>query len=208
MKVYVVTAGDYSYYHIEAVFTDPVKANLFAMLDCDRQVEKYDTEAVKVDTKHHLIKVSHYYEWGEQTKIEFKSKEIEPHFDGLCFEFTLSLSDDRLYRNIARYGKDCKLVRKIIQDKLAQYLYEHETTLDEIKKKYYDDLKARTHQYCMCTTSSHFEPPFDPTKVAKERMPELLKKYFEENGMYPDFITVTRLFNEQIEEAEKEHEQN
>ena len=36
MKVYIVTSGCYSDYHIEKVFTDPEQARLYALLDPDR----------------------------------------------------------------------------------------------------------------------------------------------------------------------------
>lgn len=49
-KVYVVTAGEYSDYHIEKVFSSKRLANLYSMLDSDRHVETYDVDDVDVDT--------------------------------------------------------------------------------------------------------------------------------------------------------------
>ena len=46
MKVYIVTAGEYSDYHIEAVFTSKERAEAFAALDDDRGVDEEETDPV------------------------------------------------------------------------------------------------------------------------------------------------------------------
>ena len=43
MKIYIVTDGCYSDYHIEAVFTDKEKAKLFAALHNCSNLEEYET---------------------------------------------------------------------------------------------------------------------------------------------------------------------
>ena len=48
MKVYIVTDGDYSDYHIEAVFTDKEKAEKYASLHCYDAVEEYDADKIEV----------------------------------------------------------------------------------------------------------------------------------------------------------------
>ena len=53
MKVYIITAGDYSEYHIEYVFIDKDKAEkyteIYNEVHCndEAQVEVFDTEAIK-----------------------------------------------------------------------------------------------------------------------------------------------------------------
>ena len=49
MKVYIVTDGDYSDYHIEAVFTNKEKAETYAALRCYDCVEEYDADAIEID---------------------------------------------------------------------------------------------------------------------------------------------------------------
>lgn len=55
MKIYVITKGEYSSYHICAVATDPAKADQLAEFYSDRydtaSVEEYDTEDVPDLTK-------------------------------------------------------------------------------------------------------------------------------------------------------------
>lgn len=48
-KVFIVTAGEYSDYHIDAVFTDENMANQYANLDSDRNVEEYETDIESVE---------------------------------------------------------------------------------------------------------------------------------------------------------------
>lgn len=49
MKVYIVTDGEYSDYHIEAVFTDEKTAYKYAALHKCNNVEEYDTDSVTID---------------------------------------------------------------------------------------------------------------------------------------------------------------
>lgn len=55
MKVYIVTQGSYSDYHIEAVFTDEEQAKFYCAThsdDCDDcEIEEYDTDTVHFDTE-------------------------------------------------------------------------------------------------------------------------------------------------------------
>lgn len=55
MKIYVITKGEYSDYHICAVATDPAKADKLAEFYSDKhnpsEVEEFDTEAVPDLTK-------------------------------------------------------------------------------------------------------------------------------------------------------------
>jgi len=55
-NVYIVTSGEYSGYHIEAVFTDPVRANAFAAerRDPDCRVEVYALDEAADPTAHGL----------------------------------------------------------------------------------------------------------------------------------------------------------
>ena len=51
MKVYIVTEGSYSDYHIEAVFTDEEQAKYYCATHSDEcEIEEYDTDTVHFDT--------------------------------------------------------------------------------------------------------------------------------------------------------------
>lgn len=50
MKVYIATDGDYSDYHIEAVFTDKKQAEFFCSTHGYR-IEEYESDLVKLETR-------------------------------------------------------------------------------------------------------------------------------------------------------------
>ena len=86
MKIYVVTSGEYSSYHIDAVFTDEESAWKYASLDLDRFVEEYETDSVQVDGMQNvyyrcrldlgcdrIVDVKTLYEKGEN-RIQYTDK--------------------------------------------------------------------------------------------------------------------------------------
>jgi len=60
MKVYIVTAGDYSAYHIERVFLDKEKANIYAKMN-GGEVERYNTHDDKFEIPEKLHLLAEYY---------------------------------------------------------------------------------------------------------------------------------------------------
>ena len=54
MKVYVVTEGSYSDYHIEAIFSDKLKADIHAAL-ISGDVAEWDVDNIEVDTNQKII---------------------------------------------------------------------------------------------------------------------------------------------------------
>jgi len=185
-KVYVVTAGDYSDYHIEKVFSSRSVANLYSMLDGDRQVETYEVDSVDVDVNKPLIKVTYNFGWMNCVwDIEFASKEIKPSikvggYPEYAFTFTLNLSNRRIYQAIMRSGKHSKLIEKIAQDKLAAYLYEHETTKEEIVKKHKEEL-AKRFGWPIASSSSNAS-----LSVVNEDVAKQLKQLISEGQPLPD----------------------
>ena len=71
MKIYIVTAGSYSDYHIEKVFTNKTKAEEFAKWCYDSNgVEEYDTEDG--------LDVGKYYQIHIQYKVYDNGRSEEP----------------------------------------------------------------------------------------------------------------------------------
>ena len=82
MKVYVVTAGSYSDYHIEKVFTDKAKAAEYAEWLCgSNPIEEYDTEDDLVVNKYYKILVSmRVYDFKSDSPKVLILKECEANF--------------------------------------------------------------------------------------------------------------------------------
>ena len=136
MKVYVVTAGCYSDYHIEAVFTDPETAKAFANIDSDREVEEYDADSVKMaeagikariwyDPKHNEI---NGIDTGDYVQERWRPWPDEYMYRGLCVYRKLSA---RTLKDVQMHGKKSPLLLKVMQDAWAQYKAEH---MDELEK--------------------------------------------------------------------------
>lgn len=217
MKIYVVTAGEYSDYHIEKVFSDKHQAHMYSLLESDRRVEQYELDDVTIKTNKKFIKVTYYFKWQHVEKVELCSKEIKPMIDrkyGSYFEFTLPLSDKKLYSNIMRYGKNCGLIQKITRDKFMQYLYEHETTVEELIRKQNEKWEKQNNPYYfLASTSSDtcgpnmHDPPFNPYYYADARMPDIMKQYADEHdGAFPDMLTLAKMYADQVADVKEEHE--
>lgn len=71
MTVYIVTSGEYSDYHIDAVFDNMEQAELYCAVHECGEIEEWDTEAVKLESdkpiKHRWIAIIH--EDGELYRI-------------------------------------------------------------------------------------------------------------------------------------------
>lgn len=99
MKVYVVTAGSYSDYHIEKVFTDKAKAEEYAeWLYEPNPVEEYETEDDLQVNKYYKILINmciHDFKNGEPTVLV--SKECEANFYNRGYIY---------YTDYHKYGSD------------------------------------------------------------------------------------------------------
>ena len=132
MKVYVVTAGCYSDYHIEAVFTDEQTARLYAHMDSDRNVEEYDADSVSISTKNACIDI--YYSPGQnvienyrllEEGIQDRQRQCPDKYMYGLFRAQRRLSA-RMLKDIREHGKDSPLLLKAMQDAWAAYRAEHE----------------------------------------------------------------------------------
>ena len=156
-KVYVVTSGEYSDYHIEKIFSDRESARLYAMMDADREVEEYEVDSIGIDNTMRYILVKYDYKYNDIRELTLCNHPEIPHIEDdwyEYFQYTLDLSNSRLYASIMRYGKRSGMIKKITDDKFTQYLYEHGTSREELIRKH-DEKHAPTGYYQMYTTTAH-----------------------------------------------------
>jgi len=117
MTIYIVTDGEYSDYHIEAVFTDKKQAEIYAALHHCNEIEEWDADVVNIEGnvevcvvhRFHLNKYNymryadHYYNDGKITKVV---KELDGEFS--------------IYVSLDEYNFE--KARKIAQDMFAEYM--------------------------------------------------------------------------------------
>jgi len=200
MKVFVVTAGDYSNYHIERIFADREQARLYALQDQNREVEEYAVDSNNTITKKQYVLVRYDYQYNKLRDLMMCKKPVVPHiykaswFD--CFEFTVDTDNTRLYKSIVRYGIRSGLLSKIVYDKFADYLYEHGTTREELIRKLDEECKRHRnleHDYPFATSSIR-------TNVD---LTNFVEKYFDAHGVFP---TIGELVDQKKKIAEEANE--
>ncbi len=119
MTVYIVTAGEYSDYHIERVFLSYEKAEQYIALQ-NRNSEDYcynewNIESEEVfdecligETEVNYLYTFYYYEKFNKIKrddpriVGFKKKEIRKRSHSWVLEFTLDVEDDEKALKIAQ----------------------------------------------------------------------------------------------------------
>ena len=196
MKVYVVTAGDYSDYHIEKVFLYREAARLYAMMDADRDVEEYEVDGDETVSAMPYVVVRYNFRNNCIREMELCMKPEVPHVQDdwyFDFIFTLSLSNKKLYNSIMRYGKASGMVKKIATDKFAEYLYEHGTNREELIRK--REERYASNRYPMYTTSIH-------TDAVGEYLTEFLNKHVAENIPLPSLPELQCMAEQKRKELE------
>ena len=212
-RVYVVTSGEYSDYHIEKIFSDIVKAHMYSLLDPDRRVEEYYIDDVELNTNKPYLLVSYDYKWNQAHEFMLRNTPLKPRISkewGRHFEFTIPLSDERIYKNICRYGKNSKVVLKIAQDKFAEYLYEHNTTKEKLIQKHEEEYRKKsTGYYSLASTSSGFDnSAYRQRLVVNERVATALKQMIVDGKPLPPVEELQTIYDVTASEVEKEHEQD
>lgn len=216
MKVYIVTAGEYSDYHIEAVFTDPVKAKMFANLDSDRVIEEYEADSVIMSYSRNPIMppdvYTVYYDFKNDKVNSFRIGFGLPHApDSICdifMEPMLQLfipDNERLHEDILLHGKESKLLKKIAQDRLAAYLYEHGLQREELIEKIKEDKNKRIRDYHFASTSSSFTA-WTPYAAANTLITERIRQMIHEGKEAPDPDTLKKMVDDAV--LEVLHEQD
>ena len=200
MKVYIVTAGSYSDYHIEAVFTDPEKANKYKNLDSDREVEEYEADSVSVEYSCKLdhpnvYSVFYDYKKGKVTCLSLtflrSDDDGKLKMSGFGPEFQFFVPDsERLWKDITEYGKDSPLLKKIAEDMLAEYLYEHGLCRKELLDRLGKEKKEQCARYTMYQTSGEIK---------------LLTQRIKDGKPLPPVEELQTLYDITVEEVKKEH---
>ena len=158
MKIFVVTSGSYSDYHIDAVFTDGVMAEQYANLDTDRNVEIYEADSVSVTNRSRDLVLYVAYDF-ENDIIESmhltsdEDKEVELASYHPVFYFYLTPSGP-VYEDIKANGNESKLLLKAAQDRFYYYLEHRETSREELIRKIHDKLERDREIYRPYTTSN------------------------------------------------------
>lgn len=130
MKVYIVTAGDYSDYHIVAVFANQKKAELYCATHNKGDVyepyyvEEWETEDTKIESKETPKYVWHFNERRGEISV------TQGHLTLDNKEWFFVVSDRELIGHVTvRKNMSEKMVKKIIADKIAKY--KAECTLEQ-----------------------------------------------------------------------------
>ncbi len=118
MKVYVVTDGDYSDYHIEAVFTDKEKAEIYAALHCCNAVEEYDADAIDFDGEFEPWVAHHCYYTNDHWHCE--DTHYSKKYDNRIWKSAFNGVQAFIYLKEQNTAKAIK----IAQDLYAEWLYE------------------------------------------------------------------------------------
>lgn len=210
-QVYVVTSGDYSDYRIEKVFSSRDTAYMYSLLDPDRRVEEYDVDDMDLNVARDYLRVSYDYKHNDIREMTLCGEQIVPNISTgwmKPFVFTLPMSDDRIYKNILRYGKNSKVILKIAQDKFAEYCYEHNTSREELIKE--RDGKYDNPNAVFYTTSSVLDA-WTPSRTALEvnnYVEKVLKQMIVDGKPLPPTEELQTIYSIKYKEVEKEHEQD
>lgn len=139
MKIYIVTSGCYSDYHIEAVFTKEKQARMYANLDSEREVEEYDAD--EIDVEQSITERVWYEPLSDRIVL---MNPISYHMGDIihCNQYIFNVKiSGRVMDDVACHGKDSPLLLKIARDRWAQYKAEH---MDEIEAEMDDEEEVVT----------------------------------------------------------------
>ena len=161
-KVYIVTSGAYSDYHIDAVFINEEKAKAYCECHTDRQIEEYELSDSDTYTPFNIVEIIYHlnpiYVADLEPKFEFEKLTLEEYgnYDKNSDEVQLTGGDDRI----------------ILQRRLPD-IYDEE----EIRRKYtkaFYDLKAEIKYMLSQQDTSTYEK----RKEAENNILEAIKDKF------------------------------
>ena len=118
MKIYVITKGEYSDYHICAVATDPAKADQLAEFFSTRhepaEVEEYDTDDAPDLTEGKTVFRIHYDEHGNVVSAE--------EWFSMCYDSPPFISGTNVVIHVLANSEEAAI--KIGAEKRAKFLAE------------------------------------------------------------------------------------
>ena len=132
-KVYIVTAGDYSDYHICAASLDKARAEILA----EKYTDSYDeatVEEYELDEFFGEAEQGYFWYWC-WCKIEngmfgqVKVRQLDSYGNGLVGKVVKSLRHEQLFVDVL--AENDEHARKIAAEKFATYVYEHAGEGDE-----------------------------------------------------------------------------
>ena len=212
MKVYIVTAGEYSDYHIDAVFTNETMANQYANMDSDRQVEEYETdiESVIPDPNKLIYHVSYDFEKNKITTLYLTSgnnKEDDWVNDITLNKFVFYVSPhDTLNDSIRMFGMNSDWLLKIAQDRFYMYCDAHDTSRNELLQKKQKRDEQFYRQYPMYRTSvdtGHVD--FRNYLQADKQCNDILKSMIAEGVTLPTGEQLRETYREIVRNVAKEN---
>ena len=121
-KVYVITKGHYSDYHICAVTLDKERAHKLQKMYTDGIYNAEIEEYIPNEAKPMFLFGVEFY---EGKFIRFKADEYKSYDDGII-EVSLDFDSDELHDIVWVKAADEDHALKIAQDKLAEYKYRKE----------------------------------------------------------------------------------
>ena len=131
-KVYIVTAGSYSDYHICAASLDKERAEILA----EKYTDSYDdaeVEEYELDEFFEEAKQGYFWYWCE-CNVEngmfgqVKVRQLDSYGSGTVGKVVKSLRQERLFVDVL--AENDEHARKIAAEKFATYIYEHRGELD------------------------------------------------------------------------------
>lgn len=122
MKVYIVTSGRYSDYHIDAVFLSREKAMLYCVVNHDPalNIEEYDTDDENIESNE---KCGYVYHWVQTT---YRLGTISSFHGYYRFDIMTKSQYDKLSdkdKNVWLDSPDKEKAEKILHDRAAQAKY-------------------------------------------------------------------------------------
>ena len=206
MKAYIVTAGDYSAYHIEKVFTDPVQAQMYANLDADMQVEEFPVDDVQI-TDSQTLKVNVVYDFDKDeitsmVKVDYEWNEYDPEIAGswyTTFHFCAMLSG-KLFQDVAQNGMRSTMLLKVARDKFYTELDKTDQTkrtLLDKKHKMKEAYERQYSRYPMYKTSLETSNPVEA--ICTQEVSDKLDEMYKNGEPLPDVMTLVKMIKESRE---------
>lgn len=201
MRVYVVTSGEYSAYHIEKVFTDREQAQMYANLNSDRYVEEYSTDDTNIDdiNKYYAYIIYNY----EKDRIESITEwdEYEEDYEMISqgyrayFEFVVLVSG-RLLVEIAEHGTQSEMLLQIAKDRFYRKLDE----ICKTRKMLLDELNARRKKSFITVEKPRFRKLED---MVPQEVQDKLDEMYRNGEKLPDILTLSKMVREYRKGKEK-----
>jgi len=140
MKVFIVTEGSYSDYHIEKVFIDKLKAEIYAELICG-EVEEYNTSNEDLYKRHNTIQC--FYRLVDKRFSTYKGSIVESKKLINSNKYNLYPTPDICITRVYNEFEENTIIdncKKICEDYYAQIncLTKNEGWTDQMVKDWFD----------------------------------------------------------------------